>query len=139
MKVVVYLIMVVMLASCNVKSSAPSVAKEELITEEVVETFVVREDSINERFLKKAIYDTAVYYNNLPIRDLSYNLNEVYPIYFRGPLKRFFTKEQLKQPIPIKEVTWDYSEDEYITVWYRNKKNVFEPFDTFIYNKDARF
>ena len=103
------------------------------------ESFIVRMDSINEEFLKRVVYDTAIYYNNLPTSNILYNLNEIYPIHFRLNLSRFYSKSDFKKAIPIKETTWEFDEENFITVWYRMENGKFTPFDTYIYGKSVVF
>ncbi len=104
-----------------------------------IEVFKVRNDSVNMKFLSRAVYDTAIFYNNLPTSNYEYLLNEIHPLFFRSGLKKYFRSDKFDQPIPIKEVTWEYNETFFLTVWYTPINDTFKPFDIYKYPKDAQF
>ena len=86
-------------------------------------TFQLKNDSLSRAFLSKVSYDKALLHNNLPLYKKSYKLNEITPAFKSIGLKNIFDSIELKQPIPIREVKWEFSKDSFVTVWYTNKKS----------------
>ena len=124
---------------CLLNISCNNESKKEIIKKEKIETFKVRNDSVNMKFLSKAVYDTAIFYNNLPTSNYDYLLNEVRIGQFKSGLKNIFSADKFYKPIPIKEVTWEYNESFFITVWYTPKKNIWKPIDIYKYSKTTVF
>ena len=90
-------------------------------------------------FLGRVVYDTAIFYNNLPTSNIEYLLNEIYPIHFRIGLKNAFSADKFDKPIPVKEVTWEFDKKDFITVWYTQKNDLWKPIDIYQYSKTAQF
>jgi len=103
------------------------------------ENFVERADSINEFFLSRAVYDTALYYNNSPVHNGGFLLNEKVLAFGLAGLNNSFTEKEKLMPIPVKEVTWKLNDIDFITVWYKEVDNVFTPIDTEIYNRGTHY
>lgn len=59
--------------------------------------------------------------NYQPSNEKTFPLNENYGE-FRGALDAFFTEEQLKQPILIKEITWETNDSTLLTIWFIKKQ-----------------
>lgn len=96
-------------------------------------------DSLNEQFLKKSVYDTALFYNNSPITNESFFLNEKVLIFGLSSLSKSFTKKEQSKPIPIKEVTWQLNSIDLITVWYAKRDSLYKPVHTLIFNRSIEY
>lgn len=72
------------------------------------------------------------------VNEETFPLNENYGE-FRGALDAHFTKEQLQQPIPIKEATWETSESTLLTIWFIEKQNKWTPIEQYEWNKGTEF
>ena len=76
-----------------------------------------------------------------PVNEEIFPLNENYGE-FRGALDAFFTEEQRKQPIPIKEATWETSNNTLITIWFDQKptkQNEWTPIEQYEWRKGTEF
>ena len=122
MKSILAIISFISMLSCNRKKEQP------VITPVVIEKKIVeaRADSVNEEFLSRAVYDTAMFYNNSPTSESEFLLNEKKLAFQLSGLNKSFTEKQKMMPIVIKEVTWKLSATDLITVFYVEKK-VFLP------------
>ena len=103
------------------------------------EVFIERADSINEEFLSRVVYDTAIFYNNSPVHDGGFLLNEKNLSFALSGLQKSFTEEEQKMPIYIKQTTWNLNPIDFITVSYVEKNSVFVPIDIIIYNRTTKY
>lgn len=136
MKYLIFYSVMFLCISCNQKKHTPKVVRESI----KIEKAEVRTDSLNEVFLKKAVYDTALYYNNSPSFEGSFLLNEKKLAFELAELKNIFSEEEQKLPILIKEVVWDIDKGtKYISVFYYEKEGVYIPAVVQTLSKDAQF
>jgi len=134
MKTILAFFIILMFFNC--KKKTPQLNTQ---NKEKQEVFIERADSINENFLSKAVYDTALFYNNSPKHIGGFLLNEKKLHFGLEELNNFFTEEEKQMPIPIKEVTWKLNSIDFITVWYREIDNVFTPIDTNVFNRTTEY
>lgn len=76
-----------------------------------------------------------------PVNEEIFPLNENHGE-FRGALDAFFTEEKRKQPIPIKEATWETSDSTLITIWFDQqpiKQNEWTPIEQYEWRKGTEF
>lgn len=74
-----------------------------------------------------------------PLEEENFMLNESHYAGLRTFLPYHFTKEQLKQPIPLKETTWETSDSTLITIWYEQKLNKWAPIKQHEWKKGMEF
>lgn len=56
-----------------------------------------------------------------PLEEETFLLNESHYAGLRTFLPHYYSKEQLQQAIPVKEVTWETSDSTLITIWFEQK------------------
>ena len=69
-------------------------------------------------------------------------LNESHYAGLRAFLSHYYSEQQLKQPIPIKEATWETSDSTLITVWFEQKtikQNEWTPIESYQWKKGTEF
>lgn len=132
-KITIFFLFFLALIACN-NNKKPKVVNKITPNKKKVKT-----DSLNELFLSKAIYDTALFYNNAPRHKEVFLLNEKKLFFFYSELNNFFSKKEKQMPISIKQITWSLDSVNLITVWYKKKDGVYTPFHHSINNKNTVF
>jgi len=133
MKSIVVIITVFSLLSCqsNNKNS-----------ESVVENFNIEKNMETQKDfseIEKLSLKEAIQKYGKPLTQESFILEDIAVTEFRIKLYNLFTKEQLKESIPLKEITWKAKQDSLITVWYKEDTSNWKPIDVFQYSKDEEF
>ena len=76
------------------------------------------------------------------LEEETFPLNESHYAGLREFLPHYFTEKQLKQPIPIKEATYETSDSTLITIWFEQKpakQNKWLPFKQYEWKKGMEF
>ncbi|ENI5462321.1 hypothetical protein ACLH3R_002357 [Flavobacterium psychrophilum] len=76
------------------------------------------------------------------LKQETFPLNESHYAGLREFLPHYFTEKQLKQPIPIKEATYETSDSTLITIWFEQKptkKNKWIPIEKYEWKKGTDF
>ncbi|MDR6968183.1 hypothetical protein J2X31_002198 [Flavobacterium arsenatis] len=73
------------------------------------------------------------------LEEETFKLNESHYAGLREFLPHYFSMEQLKQPILLKEVTWETSDSTLITIWFIKKQNRWLPIETYEWKKGTEF
>lgn len=73
------------------------------------------------------------------LEEETFKLNESHYAGLREFLPHYFSKEQLKQPILLKEATWETSDSTLITIWFIKKQNRWLPIETYEWEKGTEF
>lgn len=139
-KTILIVLITVSLYSCN-KSQ---VIKE---TAKVNDTITKNELTINSKV--KINYNQAkdIPVDNLitkysPISDETFILGKKdgFITEFRAGLSNIFKEEEIKnKEIKIREITWETSKTQNLTIWYEEKDNKWVPIDHFIWDKESEF
>lgn len=132
----VYSMLFLSFLSCGKNKKSVLLQPNKSVSEKKIE---VRADSLNKTFLSKAVLDTALFYNNSPAFENEFLLNEKALGFFYKTLNNFFTEEEKKMPILIKELTWKINEMERITTFYVEKDSVFVPFEVLVYDRSTQY
>ena len=74
-----------------------------------------------------------------PIQEEDFLLNEAIISEFRIGLYNFFNEKERKEPITIKEVTWEKDQNTNYTVWYKKEADQWVFIDSYIWDKDQLF
>lgn len=69
----------------------------------------------------------------------NYLLNEIYISEFRIELLNHFSKKELKLPILIKEITFEITNENNLTIWYKFDKNRWIYIISAEWSKDSEF
>jgi hypothetical protein len=69
----------------------------------------------------------------------TFRLNESHYAGLRAFLPHYFTEKQLKQPIQIKEATYETSDSTLITIWFEQKQNKWIPIEKYEWKKGTDF
>ena len=101
--------------------------------------FYCKVDSLTLEYLSNKTYRIAKETCKTTIIDREFILNERALIGLRKGIHNVLEKEELNSPIPIKEVKWESFDQEYITVWYKQKDNIWCPFHSYKYSKSTKF
>lgn len=73
------------------------------------------------------------------LEEETFLLNESHYAGLRGFLPHYFTEIQLKQPISIKEATWETSDSTLITTWFIEKQKQWQPIEHYEWKKGTEF
>ncbi|GEM_PF-3398282 len=73
------------------------------------------------------------------LEEETFKLNESHYAGLREFLPHYFSKEQLKQPILLKEATWETSDSTLITIWFIKKQNRCLPIEAYEWEKGTEF
>lgn len=76
------------------------------------------------------------------LEEKNFLLNETQYTGLREFLPHYFSKEQLKQPLRIKEATWETSDNTLITIWFEqrpNQQNKWVPIEYYEWKKGIEF
>lgn len=128
---------IVLFSSCKEKSLFEEEPIKQIKTSE--SPYHCNTDSLTMDILAKISYHQAKKTCNLPIIDREFILNEVYLGGSSVGLNGVFSEEEMEQPIPIKYVSWDSKDREYIDVWYQEKQGGWLPIHSTKYNKSTFF
>jgi hypothetical protein len=74
-----------------------------------------------------------------PIEEEDFLLNDAVISEFRIGLYNFFDEKERKEPILIKEITWETDKDTNYTIWYKKDSNQWIFIDSFIWDKRLVF
>lgn len=74
-----------------------------------------------------------------PIQEEDFLLNEAIISEFRIGLYNFFNEKERKEPITIKEVTWEKDQNTNYTVWYKKEADQWVFIDSYIWGKNWDF
>lgn len=74
-----------------------------------------------------------------PIAQETFLLSEGPISEFRVGLEAYFNPTQMRQPIPIKEVTWEISDTDLLTIWFVEKQNQWQPLEQYEWQKGMEF
>ncbi|WP_197463497.1 hypothetical protein [Cochleicola gelatinilyticus] len=89
------------------------------------------------KILKQLPYPKAIKTCRTTIINREFILNEVYLGGTSSGLRRIFSEEQQKLPIPIKFVSWEGKDGDYIDVWYQEIENVWKPIHALKFSKST--
>ncbi|UKJ09007.1 hypothetical protein [Solitalea lacus] len=112
--------------------------------DEVVYSFVI---VLNERIfvnpeeIKEVTFD-EIKEKYTALEEETFLLNESHHAGLRAFLPYYYSEQQLKQPIPIKEATWETSDSTLITVWFEQKpikQNEWTPIESYQWKKGTEF
>lgn len=112
--------------------------------DEFVYSFII---VLNEREFVNVKEITGVPFDELPdyyttLEKETFMLNESHYAGLRNFLPHYFSEEQLKQPIPLMEATWETSDSTLITIWFQEKpsmNNKWIPIEQYEWKKGMEF
>lgn len=95
---------------------------------------------VNPEEIKEVAFD-EIKEKYTALAEETFLLNESHYTGLRTFLPRYYSEQQLKQPIPIKEATWETSDSTLITVWFEQKtiKNEWTPIKSYQWKKGTEF
>tara|TARA_R110000823_G_C15756787_1_gene482536 strand:- start:22 stop:432 length:411 start_codon:yes stop_codon:yes gene_type:complete len=133
-----FFILLLVITSCNrqAKESSPKKAMSAALLEDPYHCEV---QCLTLEYLSYTSYAEAISTCRLTIFDRDFIIENInYPGLWRR-LPSFFTEEELNNNTCVRETTWESIDGEYITVWYKQKDNIWCPFDSYKYSKSTKF
>ena len=79
---------------------------------------------------------------NIPIEEEDFLLNQSHYAGLRAFLPHYYNNNQLGQPIPLKETTWETSDSTLVSIWYEQKnipQKKWIPIEFYEWNKGTDF
>ena len=134
MKIITICLFLVLNLSCN--KPKPTMASEARTYPKEINTKQMK--YINPEEVKNWSFE-QIKEKYKPIQEEDFLLNEAIISEFRIGLYNFFNEKERKEPITIKEVTWEKDQNTNYTVWYKKEADHWVFIYSYIWNKNQLF